>query len=61
MVPELRELCPQREVAGHEELCPALAVELHEGEALVVVLLLGALQLVPGYKQQYREDLFCMF
>ena len=50
VVPELGELRPQREVRRHEELGPALAVQLHEGQALVIVSLLHRLQLVPERK-----------
>ena len=47
VVPELRQLSPEGEVIVDQEAGPALAVELHEGEALVVVRLLHVLQLIP--------------
>ena len=50
VVPELRELGPEGEVAGHQELQSALTVELHEGEAEVVLRLLQVLQLISGDK-----------
>ena len=50
VVPELCELGPESEVTGHQELQPALAVELHEGEAEVVLRLLQVLQLISGDK-----------
>ena len=45
VVPELRELGPEGEVAGHQELQSALTVELHEGETKVVLRILHILQL----------------
>ena len=47
MVSELRQLCSQTKITGHQELCPALPVQLHEGQSLVVVVLLDTLQLEP--------------
>ena len=55
VIPELGELGPQREVRGHQELRPALAVELHEGQALVVVRLLHCLQLVPERNSDVKQ------
>ena len=47
VVPELRQLSPECEVIVDQEAGPALAVELHEGETLIVARLLHVLQLIP--------------
>ena len=48
VVPELRELGPEGEIAGHQELQSALPVELHEGETKVVLRILHIIQLESG-------------
>ena len=46
VVPELCQLGPEGEVAGHQELGSTLPVELHEGETKVVLGILHILQLI---------------